>query len=643
MRATLAVAAREIAERKVLFLGALVLGILPLFFPLIPGLRGNSRDARTVAVLLVTAAIAVGFPLALGATILVSDIAQKRLAFYFSRPLPSGSIWAGKLLGALLISAGCALLTMAPVFLVESAGAFSSDAGGLNWRVFLALALPGVLVLFLAAHAAASMARLRSRWIVIDFFLTVFFAVLFWFLLRSLVVAGFWDISAMTHPPDWVAWWLFLPLAAVLLVASYVQIASGRTDAARSHGALSATLWVVLTLLALPLGGLAWWVNAVTPKDLTSIEEIQLAPRGSWVRVRGGLRLRGSAKASFFYDTETGRSMKRRTQKLDTSADGKRAAYTGVSERKWTIHVMALDSTEAPAIDTHVEMGPLAQLALSPSGRRLATADGATVAAYDVADSVNPKHIALFRLPGDVGGIVFVDEDTIRLFPRFENGPGHGKNAEPSRIANLSLSSKKLLMTGALDRSLFSLVRLSADGRFLVASRGKRLTLHDGRTGVLLATLSEDLESPKLRFLSGDRLVVAGVANGKAVLKIFLEGEMTESAPPRLVDMGPATSLILGGEVAAGRVAVALNPFRRNDERAQRAWKLAFVDVATGAVSSGPDGLVPADQFSWWFSPTLPPAESGSPASGLFLDASSRLVRLDPATGAQTVLLGRSK
>ena len=58
---------------------------------------------------------------------------------------------------------------------------------------------------------------------------------------------------------------------------------------------------------------------------------------------------------------------------------------------------------------------------------------------------------------------------------------------------------------------------------------------------------------------------------------------------------------------------------------------------------SRPDGLAPADRFSWWQSAVLPPAEAGTEASTLFLDASGALVRLDPATGAQTVLLGRSK
>ena len=114
-----------------------------------------------------------------------------------------------------------------------------------------------------------------------------------------------------------------------------------------------------------------------------------------------------------------------------------------------------------------------------------------------------------------------------------------------------------------------------------------------------------------------------------------------KKAPARSIELGPATSLVvLGGEIAPGRVAVALIPFRSNDESSRRAWKLAIVDVATGAVSPGPDGLTPADQFGWWYPPVMPPVEAGSPASKLFLDASGALVRLDPATMKQEILLG---
>jgi len=649
MKGTLVVAAREIAERKLLFLGALVAGLLPLGFPLVPVLRRNSSDARSVAVLLLAATITVAFPLVFGATILVGDIAQKRLSFYFSRPLPAASIWAGKLLAALLISIGCALLAAAPVFFVEGEGAFSSATGGLGARGPLVLAFPGVLLLLLLTHVVASMARLRSAWIILDFFLAVFFAVAVALCIRSLLFVGFWDSYEVKNPPGHALWWLPVALIAILLVASCVQVADGRTDARRSHGALSATLWGVLTLLVLPLAGLAWWVNAATPKDLDAAYSPLAAPRGSWVDVSGPLRARGTAGATFLYDTASENFIKRQWgQGGETfSADGSRAVWSeerlGFFERKKDAGVFIADLASAKTTETTLACRAECRVALSPSGRALVILDGSTLAAYDVSDPSHPRQLTASRREKENRSVAFVGEDIIRLYPR-----GFGtmrKEVAPREleIEEISLLSKKSLVTGHLEPGSLTHARMRADGRYLVGSGPALLTLHDGSTGALVATLSDDLESPKMRFLSGDRTAVAGVANGKAVLKIFLEGEKSWSAPAKIVDLGPAAGLLLGEEIAPGRVALSLNSFQRNDERSRRAWRLAFVDVATGAVSSGSDGLVPADRFSWWFSPTLPQAEAGSPASFLFLDADSRLVRLDPSTGAQTVLLGRSK
>jgi hypothetical protein len=619
MKGTLAVAAREIAERKLLFLGAFVAGLLPLGFPLLPILRGNSRDARSVAILLLGATIAVAFPLVFGATILVGDIAQKRLAFYFSRPLPAASIWAGKLLGALLISIGCALLATAPVFLVEGESAFSLQTGGLSSRGPLVLALPGVLLLFLLAHVVASMARLRSVWIILDFTLAVAFTVAIALSLRSLYLAGFWDLDGMRQSPERLAWWLTAALIATLLAASCVQVADGRTDARRSHGALSATLWGLTAVSAAILGGLAWWVASAGPQDLVSVEGgIQTAPRGSWVTLAGKVRSRGATRAVFLYDTASGRYVKvHGSAGVAFSADGARALWfeesQGFFERKRTraLRIAFLDSAKPVSIESDLQADAWTHLVLSPSGRRLATLEGdETLSVYDLADAAHPKQLVAVRLsPGPKPGwLTFSGEDVVRVLPAiFRLDPRVTATAE---MLELDVPSKRIQPTGRFDPA--ALPR------------------------ALAATLSENLKAPKMRFLSGGRIVVAGIAGASARL-LFFEGE---TAAPRAIDLGPAASVVLGGEIAPGHVALALNPFRSNDERSQRAWKLAFVDAATGAVSPGPDGLVPADRFGWWFSPAMPPAESGSPASKLFLDASGALVRLDPATGEQEVLLG---
>ena len=327
MKRTFAVAAREITERRLLFLGAFVAGLLPLVFPLIPALRGNAHDARSVAMLLLAITITVSFPVVFGATIVVGDIAQKRLSFYFSRPLPAASIWAGKLLAALLITIGCTFLAVAPVFFVEGESAFSYDTFGLGSRGSLVLAIPAVLVLLLLAHVVASIARLRSAWIALDFFLAASFSVAIALSLRSLFLSGFWGFYEQARWPELALWWLLVTLIAILLAASYVQVADGRTDARRSHGALSATLWGLSAIFAAILGGLAWWAASARATDLARIDSgVLTAPRGPWVAIGGRLR-GGRGGGMFLFNSESSQSVRIRSGHAVFSANGSWAAW----------------------------------------------------------------------------------------------------------------------------------------------------------------------------------------------------------------------------------------------------------------------------------------------------------------------------
>jgi hypothetical protein len=270
------------------------------------------------------------------------------------------------------------------------------------------------------------------------------------------------------------------------------------------------------------------------------------------------------------------------------------------------------------------------------------------LSAYDVSDAANPKQLAAF--PFKSRGFAFVDEDTLRGFPRIPNATGKVLDPALLEITEFSLLSKKSLVTGRFDRESLPFLRLTADGRVFVGTRRlteepggeSALTLHDGRTGAPLATLAERLGRPQLRFLTGNRIAVAGIDGARARVSFF-ESEKGWGAPSRSIDLGPAKSVVLGGETAPGRVAVALSSFDGNLSTAQYAWKLVAADGSSGSVAPLGDGLVPVNRFGWWFTPVLPPADAGAPASFLFIDAENRLLRLDPATGARTVLLGKGK
>ncbi len=99
---------------------------------------------------------------------IVGETKEKRISFFFSRPIPSASLWAGKLVAAISITVATALLAFAPGWLsgnraARSLWGFDATPGT---TVLAALALAVVLVL--GSHAVVTVARLRSPWVVLD-------------------------------------------------------------------------------------------------------------------------------------------------------------------------------------------------------------------------------------------------------------------------------------------------------------------------------------------------------------------------------------------------------------------------------------------------------------------------------------------
>ncbi|MGA7990061.1 MAG: hypothetical protein WCC53_01385 [Thermoanaerobaculia bacterium] len=659
MRAFAAVFAREIAERRMVFLVGICSGLLSVVAAALHGWNApGSTEVRLLVATVGGGALAAALALLFGASMIAGETAEKRISFYYSRPLPDVSIWAGKLLAAVFLSFSAGFLVFLPGWLTGPARAstlwgFETTTGRL---ALAAVAL--VTSCVLGSHAVVTIARLRSPWVVLDLILAPALVLLAAAFLRSLLRNGLFGSGPFDATFDLVR--SLAGLAAVVLAAlaaaSGAQVAAGRTDARRSHGVFSVALWGILVPATAALGGYAGWVASADATDLVSIQQGFLAaPRGPWVAAGGPVRAaRGGG--SFLFDASRGRSIRVRGYDAVFSQDGMRAAWGepefGFFERKSNrAELMVADLATGRVVGAGIETAGWAALAFSPSGRRLAVRDGQSLAAYDVSDPANPRQLAAFPVAEGSRGFAFVDEDTVRLFPRFYNTLNRKGLAPPVlEVVELSLPSKQSLVTGRFDRETLPFLHLSADARFLVGTRrlrddpdGKQaLTLHDGRTGALLATLAEDFRSPQARFLSGNRIVIAGITGATARV-VFFEGEKGWGAPSLSVDLGKASRVVLGGEIAAGRVVVSLLPFEDNLPASRRAARLAFVDAATGVVASGPDGLVPANRFGWWFNAVLPPAEAGSPSSTLFLDAEGRLVRFDLATGTQTVLLGKGK
>jgi len=658
MRAFAAVFTRELFERRFVFLVAFLAGFVPLIGS---GLYGwstpDAAEGRVLVALVGATALSAAFALLLGAAVIVGDTREKRISFYFSRPIPSASLWAGKLLAAIAITLATAFLAFTPGWL--SGNGRARNLWGLDatpGRTALA-ALALAVVFVLGSHAVVTVARLRSPWVALDLILAptlIFLAAVFLqALLREAFTNRYASAGQIAATMSTVLVALGAAILLALLAASLAQVVEGRTDARRAHGAFSVVFFGILGCGVALLGGYAWWCASARATDLASISDAGTAPRGRWVTVAGPLRA-GRLGGSFLFDPSSGRSLKVRSFGAFISQDGARASWCetriGFFEKgnRYEMYVADLSSGKAFATGMPCAGAPPA---FSPSGNRLSFLDGGTLAVYDVSKPENPKQ--MFASQTDAGSalaMAFVDEDTVRLFPRVFNARTRsGLTPESFEITEFSLPSKKSLVTGRFDRESLPYLRLSADGRYFVGSRKTRdaenesvLALYDGRTGAPVATLASGIRSAQARFLTGNRIAVAGIEHASARL-FFYEAEKGGAGPARSIALGPAARVALGGEIAPGRVVVALNASDQNDEAAAHTWKALSVEASTGAIASLGEGLVPANRYGWWSNAVLPPAEAGSPAATLFLDAESRLVRLDPATGARTVILGKGK
>ena len=162
------------------------------------------------------------------------------------------------------------------------------------------------------------------------------------------------------------------------------------------------------------------------PTDLARIDGgVLTAPRGPWVAVRRPAP-RGPRRGAFLFDTAGGRSVRIRSGSAVFSANGTRAAWAeeriGFFERRRKSDLFVADLASAKAVETGLDVHSVwCRIALSPSGSRLAVSDGSTLAAYDISDPANPKQLAAVRAEVGSRAFVFVDEDTVRIFPRFFN------------------------------------------------------------------------------------------------------------------------------------------------------------------------------------------------------------------------------
>jgi hypothetical protein len=697
MRGFAAVFRREIAERRLLALVGL-LGLVPLALPwfnssLVPDL-GALRGAAAVALANIASAV---LALLLGATVLAHELGERRLGFYFNRPLGAGAIWAGKLGAAFASSVAVGLLVLVPTLLADGPSALRSGAVEILFPVPLGgqllLWLAALLVLILLAHAFSVVIRARSTWLLLDVGGALLTSLVAWGALARLHAAFasrlvVWGELARVHtalasrPLVWAIAGIAIALPLALLAASAAQVALGRTDLRRAHRVLSLTLWGGMLAAALGVAGYSRWLLAATPVDLEAVAAAKVAPRGDWLALAGPAARRGGYTPAFLLDSASGRFLRIGPESLSWllrplfSADGRWVAWvqfqTGPGSPLDLLYADLRSPRPAP-VRTTISFTRYPELDLSPEGGRIAALSEGRLLVYELATG-RLLDSAPFNNPGGRVVLQFTDPRRIRLY---WNEFATSGESEPARFAwrtnitEYDLPTRDLYGTGHLEPGLgLSNWAFRPDGDVLMYSvneRGRRFRLVDARSG---RPLTEIPAAGSAVFLHDGRVAYAVPAkggwevrllersgrpgrsgDGSVVVVHIPDKELKElrpggrPSPDRLArlregferlarsDAAPAVAFPFSGEEL--RLGGEPSPGRLvvATRGSGTPWRVFLLDLASGTSREVAQGLFPVP----WYDPEglTPPHLFGRPGGGL--------VWLDPETGKRRVVLERGQ
>ncbi len=635
MKGLIAVARREIAGNRMALLAALIAGIGPIAVPVVRNLHGaHATEVRSVSAFFGAVTLAAGFSILLGFQTLSQGISDRRIGFFFARPLSSAAIWGGKLAGVASLALAAALLVTLPAFLVNG-GNLAVDWGWSLWP-FLALSL----LLIPLSHASSIALRSRSPLIGADVLV---------FGLAALAVALAARPLVRAHATVALRWgWIGLAVIVWLgfLAAGYRAVARGRTDIRAAHRALSPVLWLVTAVGVLGFVAYTRFVLSAGPEDLTD-RWFEAAPKGAWLITGGQARHRFDYQPAFAYDGD--RRVFRRLPDVSNetrtafSHDGKTLLWLEGAQPPYELVALTLDSqTPSSALrPTRIfSSSRWCQLALSADDRWLAVAEPkgkepGLLSVYDLGSgrflgstALSPlTHIRLF----------FPRSDLLRVY---EIPDVPSSNPVRIRILDFDWTARKAAPGGEIGPlgKGWLLLRPSPDGdRLLVRDPLERaFFLVDGRSGETLTALpAPGWKARSATFLSDGRIMLLESNESQARLRVLdAHGQETVG-----IGLPYAETIFPAGEISPNKLVVAI---RAKDAASPwTSWTSLLVDLKTEKVKTLGEGLFPLATFTYW-STTDPFAgpSPGSPASRLFFTPDHRLVEVDPATGVRKVILG---
>lgn len=587
MRSTLVIARRELVERRFTFVAAVAFAALSVVISFVPMFHAESRrDAMIILSTVFAANFAIALALILGSTIVGRELSDRRLSFYFSKPVPAASIWFGKVAAALLLVVASAAIIALPALVmgVRSIRNVWSTVDPTPMAIILALPF----AMFFVAHVLGTFVRSRSVWIVLDFVAAALCGVALWFLAEKLA-EGFAVGLIRTVA---VAFAVFAMLSTI--AAGAWQLAAGRTDRKRSHRELSRFLWIAIGCGLLVVGAWVGWVVSMTPADFSTDRFFVFPDNGSWTAITGFGKHRADYHASFLYNTDDDRFIRIDDMPpwwAGMTANDQQVAFWAVPASGFTkLRMARLDAPHPTPITTKINLRSGDFFNVSADGSRLVVISRDSIlTVYDVADG---RSLGSARIP-------------VARWMGFFDAPGQVRlyaiGGEVVTAYEYDVQRKSLTETGRLPHPPYRFNR----ERSLTLMRGQNsIDVRDARTGAVLASMP--VTSTGTRFLRDGR--IAGVDPKGRLLRIWSSSEtpLRNVVLPRIPD-----SL---ADAGSGRVVVTL-----------REGGCAVVDIDRGVVTR--------------FEPRLQPVPFAN-GPRLICRLGAAIVVWDPATGATRKIAG---
>lgn len=432
IRDTLIIAAREIRDKRLLFLGAGLCAILVLATPLLPGLRGEDPvEVMTTAALAIALVVLLITTLALGMGVIGRDLEEQRMSFYLARPVNTVSIWTGKTLGALSIAFGtAAIVTLVPTLLGKgllSAGNYAENIreGSLGVLMSAPFTYFPVLALFLFALAQFWGLGLRSRsaWLLLDLGIFAATGFVFWAGVRPYLLNG----ATPTALSLTVAFVTLLTL--LIMLGNAIGLHMGRSDLHRNHQWTSISTGLLLAAGTLTFGLYSHVDRSVAPDELDYSTVVSAPRSGDWIAIAGARTPEWNAyHTTHLLNLRTNESIEIPNSAVMISDDGTVAAiWTKETISPPTARLSWIDLENSREIQRTDVVIPLEdrnawgfvrwrESQISPGGGRVAWIEDGTLRVHDLRAD---QSLFTAKLPEDeYSNLIFNGEPSLYVFSR---------------------------------------------------------------------------------------------------------------------------------------------------------------------------------------------------------------------------------